>query len=60
MKKQKYDINEIYNKLISDKIPDAYVNFLVKKNLQQRQQESEHKMEKLEKQLYYPRLYGKL
>ena len=58
--KKRYDINKIYEKLISDKIPDAYVAFLVKKNLEERQKEAEQKRENAEVLRYYPRLYGKL
>lgn len=29
MKKQKYDIEKIYQKLISDEIPQSYVDFIV-------------------------------
>ncbi|MBR5250608.1 MAG: hypothetical protein IKV38_01135 [Clostridia bacterium] len=65
MKKQKYDINKIYQKLISNEIPNGYVDFLVRRSFLEKQQDmakykqSEENEEGLLKR-YYPKLYGKL
>ena len=38
MKKQKYDVNKIYQKLTNNDIPDSYVDFLVRRNFLEKQQ----------------------
>ena len=65
MKKQKYDVNKIYQKLTNNDIPDSYVDFLVRRNFLEKQQnlyapkQTEENEEGLLKR-YYPKLYGKL
>jgi len=65
MKKQKYDVNKIYQKLTNNDIPKSYVDFLVRRNFLETQQnlyaskQTEDNEEGLIKR-YYPKLYGKL
>ena len=65
MKKQKYDINKIYQKLISNEIPNSYVDFLVRRSFLEKQQDLAKSKQREETEegllkIYYPKLYGKL
>ena len=58
--KKRYDLNKIYKKLISEDIPDSYVAFLIKKDMEERQKEAERQRENADMLRYYPKLFGKL
>ncbi len=60
MKAKKYDLKQIYQKLLNDEIPQSYVDFVVTRYVIDKQAAHIDKSKNISAAVIYPKLYNKI
>ncbi len=60
MKTKKYDLKQIYQKLLNDEIPQSYVDFVVSRCLIDKQASQTDTNKNMSAAVIYPKLYNKI